>query len=96
MSENQFTKLMQYVCVENGYCGCLINGKPSHVSYFIPDFGPVTSEQFAEWVMLADNVGPEDNPKFRDQHKNDIKRAFLQYMGADIVDAAALKWDTES
>jgi hypothetical protein len=63
-----------------GYCGCIKDGKPLHVADFIPDAGLVTADQFAEWVVLADNMTPSANP-----HLKDIRRAFVRHMGADAV-----------
>jgi len=96
MTENRYRKLMHYVCVDHGYCGSVVDGKPSHVDDFIPDFGHVSAQQFAEWVMLADGCGPSSSPKFRERHKNDMRVAFIKYMGAETVYAMELKWDAET
>lgn len=78
----QYAALLNEVCVGLGYCGCVKDGKPSHVDDFIPNAGQVTADQFAEWVVLAENMIPSTNP-----HLRDIRRAFVRYMGAVAVDA---------
>ncbi|NSX56519.1 hypothetical protein [Parasulfitobacter algicola] len=62
---------------------------------FIPEYGQVSADEFAEWVMLADDCGPEANLRFRDRHKHDIGIAFIRYMGAEIVPAQDLRYDAE-
>ena len=93
MAENRYSGLMHYVCVGHGYCGGVVDGKPSHVDHYIPDNGPISAEQFAEWVMLADGVGPDDCSSFRKQHKSNIVQAFIRIMGSETVDASELKWE---
>ena len=95
MTENRYQKLMHYVCVEYGYCGSIVADKPLRVSDFIPNSGDVTSEQFAEWVLLADGCGPSSPLKFREKHKKDIIKAFLEYMGKEIVTASELRSDAK-
>ncbi len=57
---------MHFVCVDWGYCGSVkANGTPLHVTMFIPDEGPVTADQFVEWVFLADNMNPNVQPELR-------------------------------
>jgi len=50
--------LMHEACVVWGFCGCVKNGKPLHVDDFLPARGPVTADQFVEWLFLADNLNP--------------------------------------
>lgn len=87
---------MHYVCVEHGYCGSVLNGKPSHVTDFIPENGLVSADEFAEWVMLADGCEPNSTLGFRERHKNDMVAAFIKYMGTDRVQARFLSWDAEN
>lgn len=63
-----------------------------HVTQFIPDNGYVSAREFSEWVMLADDCGPNSNCDFRDRHKKDIEEAFIKYMGSDVVPAKDLSW----
>ena len=78
----QYAALLNEVCVGLGYCGCVKDDVRSHVDDFIPTAGQVTADQFAEWVVLAENMVPATNP-----HLKDIRRAFVRHMGADAVDA---------
>lgn len=86
-------RLQNKVCVGLGYCGTIKNGRPLHVDDFIPSYGMVTAEQFAEWVILADNVNPNLAPS---EHKKMIRAAFIECMGNDVVDATRLRWFIES
>lgn len=84
-----YARLMNRVCVGLGYCGCVKNDKPLHVDDFIPPYGMVTADQFVDWVILADNLNPNLAPS---EHKRAIRAAFVEYMGADVVDATRLTW----
>lgn len=84
--------LMDEICVGLGFCGCIKNGKPLRVAHFIPSKGPVTADQFAEWVFLADDMNPNSEPKRWENLKDKIKRAFVRHMGSETVDAKLLKW----
>jgi hypothetical protein len=81
-----YDALLHEVCVRLGYCGCIKDGKPLHVDDFIPERGLVTADQFAEWVVLADNMTPSTNP-----HLKHIREAFVRHMGAEFVDASLLR-----
>ncbi len=83
-----YDALMHEVCVGWGYCGCIKRNRPLHVSYFIPPDGPVTADQFVEWVFLADNLNPSLRP---DTHRTALRAAFIKHMGGDVVDATLLK-----
>ena len=83
---------MDEICVGLGFCGCIKDGRPSHVRQFIPSRGPVTADQFAEWVFLADDMNPNSEPKRWEALKDKIKQAFIRHMGAEVVDAKMLKW----
>lgn len=87
-----YARLMDKVCVGLGYCGCVKNGKPLHVDDIIPSYGMVTADQFAEWVILADNLNPNLAPT---EYKKMMRAAFIECMGADVVDASRLKWFIE-
>jgi len=88
-----FDALMQVVCPRLGYCGSIHrNGAPLHVTLFIPDEGPVTADQFVEWVFLADRVNPNLEPEKRQPLKDAIRAAFVEHMGGEVVDATALRW----
>ena len=91
-AEPGYDALMHDVCVVWGFCGCTKHGIPLHVDLFIPPRGPVTADQFVEWVFLADNQNPNLNPERWERHKAAIKDAFVRHLGAQIVDASRLQW----
>jgi len=93
MTENpDYSSLMHDVCVRRGWCGGIVDGKPSHVDDFIPEAGPVSAEQFVDWLFLADGVDPSSDPAKWQRHKDDLREVFVLNMGADVVDASSLKW----
>jgi hypothetical protein len=87
--------LMHDVCVEWGFCGCVREGRLLHVDFIIPREGPVTADQFVEWVFLADNLNPNHEPERWERHKDAIRAAFVKHMGAETVDARTLRWEIE-
>ena len=88
-----YNALMHEVCVGRGWCGGIVNDKPSHVDDFIPETGLVSAEQFIEWLFQADGVDPSSEPDKWAKHKDALREAFVRHMGADVVDASALKRD---
>ena len=83
---------MHEVCVDWGFCGWQKHGVPLHVDLFIPPAGPVTADQFVEWVFLADNLNPNLEPERWERQKAAIRDAFVRHMGAEVVDARLLNW----
>ena len=90
-ADSGYDALMRDVCVVWGFCGCIKGDTPLHVDLFIPSGGPVTVDQFVEWVFLADNINPNSEPERWQRHKDAIRAAFLQHMGAETVDARELR-----
>jgi hypothetical protein len=90
--ETGFDALMHDICVEWGFCGCIKDGRPLHVTWFIPSRGPVRADQFVEWVFLADGLNPNSEPERRQKCKDLIRAAFIRHMGAEVVDAKQLRW----
>ena len=90
MGESGFDALMREACVGWGFCGCIKDGAALHVTMLIPSKGTVRSAQFVEWLLLADNVNPND-PKFY-RHKAALEAAFVTHMGSDVVEAWRLRW----
>jgi len=84
--KNPYVQLLNEVCVGMGYCGCIKDGQVSHVDDFIPEDGLVSAKQFAQWVVLAENLDPNASP-----HLKDIALAFVRHMGATEVDAKRLR-----
>lgn len=89
----RYNALMEEVSVQYGWCGGIVNDKPSHVDDFIPASGQVSASQFVEWLFLADGVDPASEPQKWTKHKDRLRDAFIRHMGADTVDASALRWD---
>jgi hypothetical protein len=79
---------MHEVCVGLGFCGSVINDEPRHVDDFIPASGPVTADQFVDWLFQAEGK----NPTMFEQHRRAIKAAFVRHMGSSTVDAKHLHW----
>lgn len=88
-----FDALMDFVCVGWGYCGSIHpNGTPLHVTLFVPDYGPITADQFVEWVFLAERVNPNVDLDRKQRHEDAIRAAFVRHMGGEVVDASRLRW----
>lgn len=85
-----YEALQHEVCVGLGFCGSVIDGKPSHVDDFIPDHGPVSADEFVQWVFLAE--GTDANAVTATRHAASLREAFIKHMGSDTVDATRLKW----
>lgn len=90
MNVSGFDALMHVACVNWGFCGCMKRGEPLHVTMLIPPTGPVHASQFAEWLILADNLNPNLSDFAR--HKAALMEAFVIHMGAETVDASLLRW----
>lgn len=93
--DNAFDQLMHFTCVTMGYCGWTdSDGEPRHMTDFIPEEGPVSADQFVEWVLLADGCKPDLTPL---RHKRQLRQAFVDIMGGAAVDARLLRWpDTDA
>lgn len=91
-----FDALMHVVCPEWGFCGTIKDGRPLHVTDFIPERGPVTADQFVSWVFLGDGMDPDAGPHRWQRHKDAIKAAFVEHMGSEVVDASLLRWPSEN
>ena len=92
VGSKNYEALMHEVCVKRGWCGGIVDGKPTHVDHFIPESGQVTAEQFVDWLFQADGMDPFVEPEIWQKHKDGLKAAFILHMGADVVDALMLKW----
>ena len=90
MGETGSDALMHTACVVWGFCGCVKRGEPLHVTNIIPPSGPVHARQFAEWLLLADNINP-NLPQY-ERHKAALIAAFVAHMGSEVVDACHLRW----
>jgi hypothetical protein len=81
-----YARLLNRICVGLGYCGSIVDGKPRQVDDFIPAEGPVAAREFAAWVILAEGLDPPTDP-----HERAIRNAFVEHMGANVVNATQLK-----
>src|SRR5690242_10774331 len=75
-----------------GWCGSVKDGKPLNVTDLIPVTGPVSADQFARWLIVADGLdpaqlGPRENRRWVPQ----LKAVFVKHMGADVIDASKLR-----
>ncbi len=98
MTENHtrkgFDALMDIACSGWGFCGCIKNGNPLHVTDLIPSEGPVSADQFVDWLFLADDMNPNSAPERWQRAKKALREAFINCMGAEIVDASRLIWSS--
>jgi hypothetical protein len=88
--KSPYEALQHEVCVALGFCGSVVDGKPSHVDFFIPEQGPVSADEFVEWVFLAEGMDPDEDAATK--HAASLREAFVRHMGDDIVEASRLKW----
>ncbi|MBX7496528.1 hypothetical protein K3172_11740 [Qipengyuania sp. 6B39] len=94
MSGNpSYNALQKEVCVECGWCGGIVDGKPSHVDNFIPEAGPVSADQFVDWLFIAEGMDPSEDSDRWQVHKDHLRAPFIRHIGAEIVDASMLQWD---
>ena len=88
---NAFDGMMHEFC-NLGYCGGVKDGERVHVIHFIPETGPVSADQFARWLILADGFEPDrlSTAELR-RLIGQLTAVFVKHMGADIVDASNLR-----
>ncbi|HKR25314.1 MAG TPA: hypothetical protein VJS15_08655 [Allosphingosinicella sp.] len=88
-----FEALMEVVAGE--WClgqGLERDGKPRDMTRFIPAAGSVGADDFVRWAFEASDVAPDDPAPRWERARIAIRAAFVAHMGADAVDAAALRW----
>ncbi|TRD12499.1 hypothetical protein FGU71_11920 [Erythrobacter insulae] len=94
MGDGAYNKLQHELCVGMGFCGGLADGKPSHVDDFIPEGGVVTVDQFIQLLFQAEGDGyPANYDAKQSPQYEELKRIFVEQMGAVSVNASRLKWD---
>ncbi len=93
MTNNKFEELMHFCCVDMGFCGCIKNNEPLHVTNFIPSTGPIHVDQFVEWIFLADDMNPNIENERWGKHKQEIREHFIKIMGSETVDARLLQYN---
>jgi hypothetical protein len=89
---NAFDGMMHEFCVKLGYCSGVKDGEPLHVTHFIPEAGPVSADQFATWLIVADGFDPDrlSTSELR-RLIGQLTAVFVEHMGADVVDARNLR-----
>jgi hypothetical protein len=85
---NAFDGMMHEFCVGLGWCGCVKDGRPLHVSDFIPETGPVSADEFARWLITADGLDPD---QLSDAELRQLRAVFVKHMGVDVIDASNLR-----
>ena len=89
---NAFNWMMHEFCASHGWCGCIRDGKPLHVSDFIPATGPVSADEFARWLIMADGLDPDQLSASEIRRwMPQLKAVFVRHMKADVVDASGLR-----
>lgn len=92
--EPGYDALLHFCCVRLGYCGSVKDGEPLHVDMFIPEAGAITADQFVDWMFRAEQLDPASDERLQ-AHGRAIRAAFVEHMGAEVVDAEALRWSFE-
>ena len=89
---NALDGMMHELGVGLGWCGLTVkDGKPLHVTGFIPETGPVSAEEFVRWLIMAEGLDPDQrSPEIR-RAMPQLKAVFVKHMGADVVDASKLR-----
>jgi hypothetical protein len=87
---NAFDGLYEF-CVRFGFCGCVKDGKPMHVTDLIPETGPVSAEEFVGWLIMADGLDPGQLPPQIGRWTHQLKWVFVEHMGTDVVDPRRLR-----
>jgi hypothetical protein len=88
---NAVDGMLHEFCVRYGWCGCVKGGKPLHITDFIPETGPVSADQFARWLIMADGLDPDEPTSEIRRWIHRLKRVFVKHMGADVIDASKLR-----
>lgn len=90
---NEFDGMMHELCVDMGWCGTVKDGKPLHITNFIPETGRVSADEFARWLIMADGLDPDERSAEIKRWITELKAVFVRHMGADVVDASKLRSD---
>jgi hypothetical protein len=88
---NAFDGMLHEYCARLGWCGCVKDGKTLHVTDFIPEAGPVSAEDFAKRIIMADGLDPDTPMPEMRRWLPQLTAVFIKHMGADVVDASQLR-----
>lgn len=89
-----FDALMDIACPGWGFCGCIKHGTHLHVDLLIPSKGPVSADQLVDWLFLADDMNPNSDLEKWQPVRQALRGAFIDCMGAEVVDASRLVWSS--
>lgn len=89
---NEFDGMMHDFCVGCGFCGSVKDGRPLHVTDYIPTEGLVSADEFVTWLMIAEGYDPK-GPLGHHKEYASLKSIFVRHMGAEIVNAKRLRSD---
>tara|TARA_B100000678_G_scaffold283477_1_gene283670 strand:- start:313 stop:825 length:513 start_codon:yes stop_codon:yes gene_type:complete len=83
-----FERLTWEICVGAGWCGGIVDGKPTHVYDLLPRTGTIDARTFAELAMRADGW-PDDDP-LEEEHLRFLESKFIDHLGNRPVSAEEL------
>jgi hypothetical protein len=85
------SRLLWDICVQLGFCGGIVEGKPTHVQDLIPGSGFISAQAFAELAISAEGGEPETD-EARLRHWRDILAAkFVEHLGGAVAPVEALR-----
>ncbi|MBL0924802.1 MAG: hypothetical protein IBJ12_10105 [Sphingomonadaceae bacterium] len=85
-----FDALLQWTCVQFGYCGGVVDDEPRHVTDYFPESGHVSANQFAYWAFLAEGDKLTIDQVLCHEHGARIRDAFIHFMSAESVEVQRL------
>jgi hypothetical protein len=89
---NAFDGMMHELCGKRGWCGGVKDGKRLHVTDFIPATGPVSADEFARWLIVAEGFDPDQfSTAELERLMDQLKAVFVKHMGAHVIDASNLR-----
>lgn len=80
--------LLWDICINGGWCGGLVDGKPCHVLDLIPATGMVTAREFAELAVRADGWPPAD--ALPEKYLQWLEGKFVEHLEAEAVSCEKL------
>ncbi|HYD28581.1 hypothetical protein [Brevundimonas sp.] len=79
-----FDNLLEEVCVRLGFCGSVVDGQPLHVDHFLPEFGVLTAEEFADALFKAEGWDPDGSEA--KTFRSSVREAFVRHMGGSEIE----------
>lgn len=96
MKMTGFDRLAGEVCAKYGFCGSGHTGVFVHFTDFLPETGPVTAEDFTDWLLIADGYDPARQAEVFEKFRAIFRPIFIKHMGTDCVDAGLLYYSPGS